>query len=187
VGKNQEEGTRAVFRPSGILAAACVSAATLLASCAPTGVEPDVSRRFEFDYSNARSALEKNDYGAAIRRYEALVDRSGVLEPRIRLELAHALLRADRYDDAARQASAVATSAEGDARAAALAVQGTAQHRMAQVDLTEGRAGPQTATHLRGAIAAFDEVLAQAPDMDPLGALAERRKMAQAALRQLGG
>jgi hypothetical protein len=134
----------------------------------------------------ARTALEEQDYKAAIRRYEKLLAASGPLDSRLRLELAHAYLRADDYEAASRQAASVAAANEGTARAAALAVKATANHRLAEVAMASGQVGAPTIQHLKSAKTDFDEVLSTDAELDPLGALAERRRMVDAALRQVG-
>lgn len=161
-------------------------AVALLASCA--AIESGTGRSgFEARYFDARSALEKGNYGTAIRNYRSMVDTSGPLSSRLRLELAHAYLRADQYDDATREAQVVAAAHVDSRRAAALAVVGTAQHRLAQDAMSRGDFGPTTLEHLRYAKAALDEMLAHEADLDPLGSMAQRRQMVNASLQNLGG
>ncbi len=160
-----------------------------LAACGAleTGGGKSNSRSFHAGYSVARNALEDGNYLTAIRRYDALIEESGPLETRLRLEKAHALLRANRYDEAALQANIVAAAHQDRRRAAALAVVGTSEHRMAQDAMSAGDFGPTTVAHLRRADAALSEMITTAPDLDPLGAMAERRAMARASLKNLGG
>lgn len=155
-----------------------------LAACEPGVTSSGTS--FQRNYTNARQALEAGDYDAALRRYAALIPNAGPLEPRLRLEYAHALLRANRYDDAAGAAGALASRSEGSARAAALAVQGTALHESALTDMRQRRRGSATVSKLRNADAALKEMQALDPDMDPLGAMADRRADISRELRQLG-
>lgn len=142
---------------------------------------------FQTRYNSARTALEAGNYRSAIGSYEKLLGSAGPLESRVRLELSHALLRANRYQEASDQANIVAVSHEDTRRAAALAVRGTAQHRMAQDAMSKGDFGPNTIAHLRIARASLDEMLREAPELDPLGSMATRRKMVDASLRNLGG
>ena len=159
-----------------------------LASC--DGLDmggPGAMNGFQGNYFAARTALEKGNYAAAAGRYASMLDGAGPLESRLRLEMAHALLRADRYAEASSQAQIVATMHQDSRRAAALAVLGTAEHRLAQDAMSRGDFGPETLTHLRRADAAFGEMLAKAPDLDPLGGLAQRHQMVKASLANLGG
>lgn len=154
----------------------------LTASCQPTGLSSgssagDASRRsgFKAQYDVARGALEAGRYARAVRSYDDLVKSAGPLAPRVRLEYAHALLRADRFADAAREARSLATAQTGDARAAALAVQGTAEHELALAQMTrEGRSSAVRA-RMTTARAALDEMLKTAPALDPAGAMKARR------------
>ena len=156
-----------------------------LAACEP-GV---VSKGTEFQrkYSTARKALEAGNYDSAIKSYAALIPNAGPLEPRLRLEYAHALLRAGRYDEAAQVAGALASGRQGSERAAALAVQGTALHESALADMRAGTAGRETVAKLRAADAALKEMLALDADMDPLGAMVSRRSDIRREIAQLGG
>jgi hypothetical protein len=158
----------------------------LLAACSSDLASVGATRGFQQDYSLARGALEKQDYKSAIRRYEKLMAKSGPLDSRLRLELAHAYLRADDYAAASKHAASVAASNEGTARAAALAVKATANHRLAEVAMANGQVGPQTIQQLQSAKSDFDEVLSTDAELDPLGAMAERRRMVDAALKQVG-
>lgn len=159
----------------------------LLASCAGLeGSGGPVGNGFEARYHDARSSLEGGNYGAAIRSYKGMIGNAGPLDSRLRLELAHAYLRADRYDDAVREATIVASAHADNRRAAALAVLGTAHHRLAQEAMSRGDFGENTVYHLTRAKAALDEMLTFDADLDPIGSMAERREMAAASLRNLG-
>ena len=52
---------------------------------------------FRNQYFAARDALEDGKFDRASRTYARLLTRAGPLEPRIRLEYAHSLLRAGDY------------------------------------------------------------------------------------------
>lgn len=162
----------------------------LLAACDTTSIGSSTSnssRGFEKSYFKARSALENGKYDSAIKQYSNLLDVSGPLESRMRLELAHAYLRYDQYQEASIQARRVAASHQDNRRAAALAVHATAEHRMAQEAMSAGNFGAVTRGHLQAADSAFKELLATAPDLDPLNSMAERHRMVRASLEEEGG
>ncbi len=162
-----------------------VCAASLaLASCSQMGGND--AKGFQANYFAARSALESGNYKTAVSHYDAMIDSAGPLETRLRLEKAHALLRADSYALASQEAAFVAAAHQDNRRAAALAVVGTAEHRIAQEAMSTGDFGPTTVAHLRKSDAALTEMLAKAPDLDPLGSMAGRLEMVKAALANLG-
>lgn len=166
---------------------AMVTTVVAIVACTDIGTGSGASGGgFQKKYFDARNALEEGNYDTAIRRYNSLLEQSGPLESRLRLEMSHALLRADRYDEAATQARAVASTHEDNRRAAALAVVGTSEHRLAQEAMTRQDFGPETIAHLRRAEAAFAEMLRVAPDLDPLGSMSERQEMVAASLKRLG-
>ena len=137
---------------------------------------------FKADYVVARNALEDGNYSVAMRRYARLIDQAGPLEPRIRLEYAHALLRDEQYAEASKQAANIAARTDDVARSAALAVQGTADHEQGLAAIAVGdRATAER--FLKSADAAFTEVLSSHPGLDPLGAIAGR----QASIRKILG
>lgn len=141
---------------------------------------------FAARYDVARSALEAGETAQAIAGYRALLPEAGPLEPRLRLELAHALLRAGDYTAAAHEAGSVAQGAQPAARAAALAVKGTAEHELARAALATGDGGRVTQSLLVSARAALGEALAAQPGLDPMGALAARRAEIGGTLQRLG-
>lgn len=168
---------------AGIALMACLVAM----SCSEMGnFSTGDTRGFQIDYHSARSALESGSYSTAIRRYNALLPTSGPLESRLRLELSHALLRADKYPEAASEATQVATAHNDNRRTAALTVLGTAEHRQAQEAMSRGDFGPTTVGHLKRAEAAFAEVLKANSEFDPLGTMSERQAMVQASLKNIG-
>jgi len=130
---------------------------------------------FQRKYSGARKALEEGNYDLAARNYAALIPSSGPLAPRLRLEYAHALLRAGRNDEAAQVAGKLATELQGGNRGAALAVEGTALHESALADMQAGRSGAEVNAKLRRADAALAEMLSLDASLDPLGAMQSRR------------
>jgi len=131
---------------------------------------------FKANYLVARAALEKGQYLKAERGYASLLKKAGPLEPRIRLEYAHALLRAGKYEKASGEARVVASQLEGRGRSAALAVQATADQEIARAAINRGVADADAVQRLVSAKGAFDELLSKHPDLDPLGALALRRR-----------
>jgi len=140
---------------------------------------------FKTQYLAARSALEAGKYDRAIAGYQALLQDAGVMEPRVRLEYSHSLLRTDRYLEASQQARIVSQSNDVSTRLAALAVAGTAEHELALGALARGERGAAVKAQLTSAAAAFDLVLKQASVFDPLGVLAERRSGIAASLKSL--
>lgn len=139
---------------------------------------------FQARYFTARKALESGQYEQARRVYGKLIAEAGPLVPRLELEYAHAELRAGNYDAAARQAEALAQGQTGEARGAALAVQGTAQHELALQMLHNGdiRGGEAMLKTARTALA---EVVGSYPDLDPLGSMAGRLAAIEARLKRL--
>ncbi|MEP2716396.1 hypothetical protein [Pseudophaeobacter sp.] len=139
---------------------------------------------FHSKYSVARNALESGDYARASRSYQRLIAEAGPLAPRLQLEYAHAELRSGNYTEAARIAGSLADGQSGEARGAALAVQGTAQHELGLALLAKGEVEPGKAQLIQ-ARAALDEVLKSPADLDPLGSMAGRRASIAARLQKL--
>lgn len=131
---------------------------------------------FKANYLVARIALEKGQFGKAERSYASLLKKAGPFEPRIRLEYAHALLRGGKLSKASDEARIVAAQLEGRGRSAALAVQATADQEIARKAIDNGIADADAIQRLVAARRSFDELLKIHPDMDPLGAMALRRK-----------
>ncbi|MFB9148692.1 hypothetical protein [Roseovarius ramblicola] len=144
-----------------------------LSACEAGAISDGAS--FQRKYSGARKALEEGNYDLAARNYAALIPSAGPLAPRLRLEYAHALLRAGRNDEAAQVAGDLASGLEGGDRAAALAVAGTALHESALADMQAGRSGTEVSDRLRRADAALAEMLSLDASLDPLGAMQSRR------------
>lgn len=142
-----------------------------VASCETSTTSSDAG--FRKQYFAARMALEEGKYEKASRGYLRLMEEAGPLSARLRLEYAHSLLRAGDYPQAAAQAQGLAAGNTGLARAAALAVEGTARHEMGLAALSSGDV-TQGQAQLQAAHAALTEVLDTAPDLDPLGGLAGR-------------
>ena len=132
------------------------------------------SKSFQSQYASARTALEQGDYTTANRIYAALLGRSGPLDDRIKLEMAHSYLRAGNFDTAARLSGEIAEKQTGTARSAALSVRGTAMHEMGLQLLAKGSAA-EGSSHLKSAQTALAEVLRENPELDPLGSLAGRK------------
>lgn len=148
-----------------------------VAGCQTGTPSASVSRiGFKANYLVARAALEKGQYAKAERSYASLLKKAGPLEPRLRLEYAHTLLRAGKFDKASDEARVVASQLDGRGRAAALAVQATADQEIARTAINNGTVTSDAVQRLVAAKQAFDEVLTGYPDLDPLGGLALRRK-----------
>lgn len=150
------------------------------ASCqvggAGVGTGVNAKAGFKANYLVARAALENGQFLRAERGYASLLQNAGPLEPRLRLEYAHALLRSGKYVQASDEARVVAAQLDGRGRSAALAVQATADQEIARVAINDGIADPDAIQRLVAARAGFDELLKNHPDLDPLGAMALRRK-----------
>lgn len=155
-----------------------------LTACLETG--PSASQKgFEQRYTAARSALEAGNYTKSNRLYPRLLENAGPLEPRLRLEYAHSLLRAGEYASASNQSRILMDTQQGEARAAALSVYGTARHELGLQALQNGDV--QTAkAHLAAAEAALAEMLKSHPDFDPLGAMTARRDSIRQRLKNIG-
>lgn len=164
-----------------------LSGLLMFAACDGTDFSFDSSRSFAATYAQARGALEAGNFDTAAARYDAMLETAGPLESRLRLEKAHALLRGDRYAAAAQEARVVAAGHSDNRRAAALAVVGTAEHRLAQEAMSKGDFGSETVGHLNRAQVALKEMLSDSSDLDPLGSMAQRLSMIEASLRNLGG
>lgn len=139
---------------------------------------------FRNQYSVARDALEAGDYDLATRNYSQLLAQGGPLEPRIRLEYAHTLLRSGNYAGAAEQARFLTGTLAGSDRAAALTVQATAEHELGLTAISNGDLSTGKSL-LQSADSGMAEVLSSYPEMDPLGALAGRRASITVRLKSL--
>lgn len=150
-----------------------VLALGLLAGCQSSGVETSRAG-FKANYIVARTALEQGQFDKAARGYKALLSDAGPLEPRVRLEYAHALLREGKFSKAADEARLVAAGLSGPGRSAALAVQGTAEHELAMANIAKGRTGAATIALLQSARFALQEMLSVSPELDPNGSMRAR-------------
>ena len=165
-----------------VRAGALILAVLTLVSCEEGTTQGNTG--FRNQYFAARDALEAGNYDFASRTYARLLTRAGPLEPRIRLEYAHALLRAGDYATAAREARSLAQTQSGTARRAALSVAATAEHELGLAAIQQG--DPSTGKRLlQQADGAITEVLGE-PELDPLGALAGRQASIRVRLKALG-
>ncbi|MEP2785124.1 MAG: hypothetical protein ABJO67_17540 [Pseudoruegeria sp.] len=166
--------------------AVCASSAVLffLVACS----ESQVTRRgnFQSDYLVARQALETGNYSKASRHYKGLMPESGPLTTRIELEYAHSLLRDEDFTGAAQTARGIAATQSGTARAAALAVQGTAEHELGLAIMNTAPGDPSAFAYLRSASGALGEAIADSGDLDPLGALKVRKDSIDGVLARAG-
>ena len=141
-------------------------------------------KNFQKQYAIARDALERGRYSRASEMYAELIPRAGPLAPRLRLEYAHTQLRAGHYDKASAQAASLAQTQDKALRSAALAVHGTAEHELGALALQNGdRASGKR--HLLAATSSLGEMLANHPDMDPMGAMAGRKASIDVRLKAL--
>lgn len=141
---------------------------------------------FKDNYTVARNALEKGRFAKAERSYQNLLSNAGPLEPRIRLEYAHTLLRSGKFAEAAGEAQRAVAVLDGMGKAAALAVQATAEQELVRAAILEGTVEPGNAeARLLAARSSFDQVLESHPELDPIGALAERRRLIDAEISAL--
>lgn len=139
---------------------------------------------FQKQYAAARTALESGRYSRAIQGYSRLVESAGPLRSRIELELAHSYLRSGEYAAAAKTARRVVQTETGQGKAAALAVQGTADHELGLAALARGD-NARGRSFLEQADRAMKTVLDSHADLDPLGALAARRASIAVRLKAL--
>lgn len=162
-----------------------ISAVFLVAACQ----ESDFSGGggFQKQYFAARGALENGNYTRATRAYETMLRSygNGPLSARLQLEYAHSLLRAERYAEAAAQAGAIAASQTGAAKAAAQAVQGSAQHEMAIAAIGRGDFGPQVEANLNAALRTLKAMRASHKNLDPLGSMKDRINLINSDLANL--
>ena len=161
--------------------AALVAALLALVGC---DVGVGAGSGLKAQYFSARDALDDGQYDRARREYLLLIEEAGPLAPRIELEYAHGELRAGRFDEAARIAAGLAARQAGEARGAALAVQGTAQHELGIRALADGDTATGVAA-LQSGRPALAEVLDHASAVDPLGAMAGRLAAIDARLARL--
>lgn len=159
-----------------------LAASVALSSCESTGTLSGGGAHS--DYLVARRALENGNYTVAIRHYERLLGAFGAEAGHLQLEYAHSLLRANRFDDAIRQADMLVDRQVGSLRSSALAVRGTARHEAARLAATNGT-GNVTAL-LEAAEADLSAFLGAQADLDAAGAMRARLEMIRADLRLAG-
>lgn len=139
------------------------------------------------DYLVARQALETGNYDLAVRQYSGLMQR---LDPatatRLQLEYAHALLRANRFDDAITATGPLIAGPDSTIRASALAVRGTARHEAARARMAQGRNDAETRALLQGARDDLADFLAAHGAMDEAGSMRARIALINADLQSLG-
>lgn len=163
---------RRPFLPAALILMGLAMGCSSLTSSAPGGVSRG---QWKASYLSARGALEAGQADAAAAAYARIVDKSGPVGPRIRLEYAHALLRGGDFSAAADQARRSAERQDGLGRAAALAVQAVAEHEQVRAQLAAGQADKALVVRLAAAGSTLDQVLAATDAVDPSGVLAARR------------
>jgi hypothetical protein len=141
-------------------------------------------KSFKSQYSSARDALEKGKYEQANRVYLRLMPTAGALQPRLRLELAHSYLRSGNFAAAAKEARSSAGAQTGTGKAAALAVQATADHELGLKALARGDTSNGKGL-LKQADTAMAWIIKKHPELDPVGALAGRRASIAVRLKSL--
>lgn len=141
-------------------------------------------KSFKSQYSSARDALEKGKYEQANRSYLRLMPNAGALQPRLRLELAHSYLRGGNFAAAAKEARSSASAQSGAGKAAAIAVQATADHELGLAALSRGDTANGKGL-LKQADTSMAWVIKHHPEIDPLGALAGRRASIKVRLKAL--
>ena len=157
----------------------------LLTSCEAAGTLAGGGA--QSDYLVARQALETGNYDLAVQRYGRLMGSldSGSAS-RVQLEYAHALLRANRYDDAIAAADPLIAGRDGSIQASALAVRGTARHEAARARLTQGQADAATRALLEGAREDLTRFTRENGPLDTAGSMRARLQLIAADLETLG-
>ena len=161
-----------------------IAALLLLAGCAAT----PAPQEFRLAYDSARNALEAGSYPDAIRLYEGLIARSGqdTVIDAVRLDYAHALLRAGRSDGALRVAREI-VERDPQSRAAghAKVVAAVAEHELAELSLAEGVPYEVARTRARVAYRSLGLVLRDHPTYDSAGVLTIRMRQLRERLASL--
>jgi hypothetical protein len=161
-----------------------LAAVFALGSCEAAGTLPGAGPRS--DYLVARQALETGNYALAARRYEALIGRVAPgTARRVELEYAHALLRADRHDQAIAVATGLVGAGDGAIAGSALAVRGTARHEAARARIDRGDRGPEARALLEGARDDLAAFLGGHGGLDAGGSMRARSELIAADLRSL--
>lgn len=159
-----------------------LAAVAALGSCEAAGTLPGAGPRS--DYLVARQALETGNYALAARRYEVLIGRVAPGSARrVELEYAHALLRADRHEQAIAVASGLIGAADGAIAGSALAVRGTARHEAARARIDRGDRGPETRALLVGARDDLAAFLRAHSALDAGGSMRARAELVASDLR----
>lgn len=152
--------------------------AILLASgCNGNGIKPfDSAPRnsFKAQYLDARALLDDGSYDDAIEKYGSIVDRSGPMASRVRVEYAHALLRAGLFSEAAKEANLASTQLGGLARSSALSIEATALHEMALEKMDQGIRDRSVYDLFAKSAAVFETISKDLADLDPVGGLQRR-------------
>ena len=163
--------------------AEAVAALLLLGGC---GAAP-VSEELRSGYASARDALEAGDYPDAVRRYEDLrATAGGDVGVAIRLDYAHALLRAGEPERALAMAHEVEALEPGFAGIGhAKLVAAIAKHELAERALVRGAPYEEARARARDAYGSLDRVLRSYPQYDPEGVLIARMRKLRETLAEL--
>ena len=161
-----------------------ITVALLLAGCAAT----PVSQEFRLAYGSARGALETGDYPAAIRLYEDLLagsrdDATGIA---VRLDYAHALLRAGEPDRALQAARRIAALSPGSSAAGnAKLVAAVAEHEISERALARGAPYEEAQAQAQAALRSLRLVSRGRPNYDSGGVLTDRMRRLRERLAEL--
>lgn len=171
-------------RGSGRLSAGllAVGLTVFLTSCENVGTLAGGGARS--DYMVARQALETGNYDLAIRNYEKLLRDVGPDAARLRLEYAHSLLRANRFDAAMREAGQLIDTQTGALQGAALSVRGTARHEAARARMSQGQRDAEVTAMLQGARSDLAAFLRDHAGLDAAGSMRARTELIAADLRE---
>ena len=153
--------------------AAC-SLATVVGVLAAGCATQPASGEFQSAYGNARDALEAGDYESALDLYAALLPIAGSerLEITVRLDYAHALLRAGRFDSAlaeARGIEALGPDAETSGRVDVVVA--VADHEIAERVVGRDVHYETKRASAQAAFRSLDRALRNDPRLDPEGVL----------------
>ena len=184
----KQRGVQAVpTRPVRQTLAAC-SLATFVGVLAAGCATQPVSEEFRSAYGNARDALEAGDYESALGLYAALLPIAGSerLEITVRLDYAHALLRAGRFDRAlveARGIEALGPDTETSGRVDVVVA--VAEHEIAERVVGRDVHYETKRASVQAAFRSLDHALRNDPRLDPEGVLIIRMRKVREMLAAL--
>ena len=139
-------------------------------------------------YAGAREALEAGDYAGAVARYSSLLpqtddDRIGIA---VRLELAHALLRAQEPERALTVARELeALDPDPTTYANVKLVAAVAEHERAERAVARNSPYDEARALARAALGSMDAIVRDRPQYDPEGVLIPRIRKVRETLAEL--